>query len=189
MYVARNPDSIYGVSHGAPELSVFIQHSLYMQQKSGIGVTPVPPTNTPTTGPTNTPTTGPTATPTTGPTATPTTGPTATPTTTPTGGCRVSYAENQWPGGFTGNITLTNTGSSAINGWSLVFTFPGSQQVTQGWNGVFVQSGSKVTVTNASWNSTLAANSSVNPGFNGSWSGSNPAPTSFQLNGTTCSMQ
>ncbi|HEY5002003.1 MAG TPA: hypothetical protein VII61_02545, partial [Ktedonobacteraceae bacterium] len=71
-YVARNPDSIYGVSHGAPELSVFMQHSLYMQQKSGIGVTPVPPTNTPTTGPTATSTTGPTATPTTGPTATPT---------------------------------------------------------------------------------------------------------------------
>ncbi len=197
VYIARNPDSIYGVSHGAPELSVFIQHSQYMQQKSGIGITPVPPTNTPTTGPTTTPTTGPTATPTTGPTATPTTGPTATPTTGPTatptpittGGCRVSYATNQWPGGFTGNLTITNTGSSAINGWSLVFTFPGSQQVTQGWNGVFTQSGSKVTVTNASWNGTLAANSSVNPGFNGSWSGSNPAPTSFQLNGKTCSIQ
>ncbi len=189
MYVGRNTDSIYGVAHGVPELSVFIQHSQNMQKKSGTGITPVPPTNTPTTGPITTPTTGSTSTPTTGPTATPTTGPTSTPTTTPTGGCRVSYAVNQWPGGFTGNITITNTGSSAINGWSLVFTFPGSQQVTQGWNGVFSQSGSKVTITNASWNSTIMTNSSVNPGFNGSWTGSNPSPTSFQLNGTTCSIQ
>jgi serine/threonine protein kinase len=144
---------------------------------------------TPPTAPNTTPTTGPTAMPTRGPTATPTTEPTAIPTTTPTGNCRVSYAINQWPGGFTGNITITNTGSSTMNGWSLVFTFPSSQQVTQEWNGVFAQSGSKVTVTNTSWNGTLAANSSVNPGFNGSWSGSNPAPTSFQLNGATCSMQ
>ncbi len=149
---------------------------------------------TPTTGTTPTPTrtTTPTATPTRTPTATatPTPGTTPTPTPTSTSGatCRVSYVVNQWPGGFSANITITNTGTTTINGWTLKFTFPGNQQVTQGWNGVFSQSGNQVTITNASYNATIAPNSSVNPGFNGSWSGSNPNPTAFTLNGTACTV-
>jgi endo-1,4-beta-xylanase len=131
----------------------------------------------------------PTPTPTPNPTLTPT--PPVTPTPTPGGGsegCHVSYVVNQWPGGFTANLTITNTSSAAINGWSLVFTFPGNQQVTQGWSGVFSQSGSQVTITNASWNSTISANGSANLGFNASWSGSNPSPTAFTLNGTSCNI-
>jgi endo-1,4-beta-xylanase len=120
---------------------------------------------------------------------TPTPQQTITPTSTPGsgGGCQVGYTVNQWSGGFTANLSIKNTGSTTINGWNLVFTFPGSQMVTQGWNGVFSQSGSQVTITNASWNSTISSNGTVNPGFNGSWSGSNPSPTSFKLNGVTCS--
>jgi hypothetical protein len=119
--------------------------------------------------------------------------PTPTPGITPTstlgsgsGSCRVSYSVNQWSGGFTASLTITNTGTSTINAWTLTFTFPGSQQVTQGWNGVFTQSGANVTVTNASYNATLTAGASVNPGFNGSWSGTNAPPTAFTLNGTAC---
>lgn len=147
------------------------------------GTLPTPnPTATATPMPTNTPTPRPTITPTPNPTAT------ATPTPSSGGGsCKVSYTTNQWPGGFTANIAVTNTSTTALNGWTLVFTFSGSQQVTQGWNAIFSQQGNKVTVTNASYNSSLPAGSSVNPGFNGSWSGSNPNPTSFTLNGATCS--
>jgi cellulose 1,4-beta-cellobiosidase len=45
-----------------------------------------------------------------------------------------------------------------------------------------------VTVTNASYNNNVAANAFVNPapGFNGVWSGSNPVPTSFSVNGNPC---
>ncbi|MBO0779219.1 MAG: cellulose binding domain-containing protein, partial [Ktedonobacteraceae bacterium] len=142
-------------------------------------------TTTPT--PTSTATTPPTITP----SPTPTRTPTSTPTPTPTPGgsaCKVTYVvNNQWPGGFTANLTVTNTGTTAINGWSLVFTFPSSQQITQVWNGVGTQQGNKVTITNASYNASIPAGASVNPGFNGSWSGSNPSPTSFTLNGATCS--
>jgi cell division septation protein DedD len=146
------------------------------------------PTMTATPNPTVTPTPRPTITPTPNPTATATPTPTATATPTPSSGssCKISYTTNQWPGGFTANMTITNTGSTAINGWTLVFTFPSSQQVTQGWNGTFTQQGSQVTVTNASYNGSLPAGSSVNPGFNGSWSSSNPNPTTFTLNGATC---
>jgi cellulase/cellobiase CelA1 len=101
----------------------------------------------------------------------------------------VSYTvTNQWNGGFGANIAITNTGSTAWNNWTLKFTFPGNQQVTQLWNGSVTQSGSSVTVTNASYNGQVTAGASVSPspGFNGSFTGSNPAPTSFTLNGQTC---
>ncbi len=102
--------------------------------------------------------------------------------------CQVtSTVTNQWPGGFGGNITVQNTSSSAWTGWSLTFAFPASgQSVTQGWNGVFTQSGQNVTVVNESWNGSVTANASVNPGFNGAWTASNPVPTSFSVNGNVC---
>jgi hypothetical protein len=100
-------------------------------------------------------------------------------------GCRVSYSVNQWQGGFTGNLAVTNLGDP-LNGWTLRWTFANGQTVTQGWNGQISQSGSTVTVTNAPWNGSLPTNATVNPGFNANWNGTNNAPTSFTLNGVTC---
>ena len=48
------------------------------------------------------------------------------------------------------------------------------------------QSGSAVTLTNAAWNGSIPAGGSQQIGFNGSHTGTNTAPTSFTLNGTTC---
>lgn len=104
--------------------------------------------------------------------------------------CQVSYSiTNQWPGGFGANISIQNTSASAWTSWSLTFTFPASgQTITQLWNGSVSQSGQNVTVTNASYNNSVAVNASVNPapGFNGSWTSSNPVPTSFNVNGNPC---
>jgi Cellulose binding domain/Cellulase (glycosyl hydrolase family 5) len=156
-----------------------------------VGSIPTPPPSTPTPTPTSTP--RPTPTPGTTPTPTATPRPTPTPGVTPTpsggGACSVHYVvQNQWPGGFTTYITVTNTGSSAINGWSLKFTFPATQAVSQGWNATFSQSGEQVTVQNMSYNSSIPVNGSVSPGFNGTWNGSNPSPTAFTLNGASCSV-
>ena len=41
-----------------------------------------------------------------------------------TSGCRVSDTVNAWNTGLTENLTITNTGTSTINGWSLEFTLP-----------------------------------------------------------------
>lgn len=102
--------------------------------------------------------------------------------------CQVTYVvTNQWPGGFGANITIQNTSPSAWTSWSLAFTFPASgQAVTQGWNGTWTQSGQNVTVTNASYNGSVAVNGSAIPGFNGAWTSSNPVPTSFTVNGNAC---
>ncbi|MFC7485041.1 cellulase family glycosylhydrolase [Luedemannella flava] len=101
-------------------------------------------------------------------------------------GCKVTYsAPSQWPGGFTANVNVTNLGD-AINGWTLVWNFPSGQTVTQAWNAAVTQSGAQVTARNVSYNGSIATNATVSFGFNGSWAGSNTTPTSFVLNGTTC---
>ncbi len=165
---------------------------------AGITPTPTPtktPTPTPTAGitPTPTPTTGvtPTPTPTKTPTPTPTAGITPTPTPTQTSGssCKVTYTvTSQWPGGFGANLSITNTGTTTINGWTLTFTFANGQTITQLWNGSFTQSGANVTVTNVSYNGSIAPGAAVSsaPGFNASWTGTNSAPTAFSLNGVAC---
>nr|MDT0658374.1 glycoside hydrolase family 6 protein [Micromonospora sp. DSM 115978] len=101
-------------------------------------------------------------------------------------GCNVTYAANQWQGGFTANITINNIGDP-LTSWTLRFTFPNSsQRVQQGWSANWTQSGSQVTATNMSWNGSLGTGASTSIGFNGAWSGSNPAPTSFTINNVAC---
>jgi endo-1,4-beta-xylanase len=153
---------------------------------SGPVITPSPtPTSTPTpTGSTPTPT-GSTPTPTV--TATPT--PTPTPTASDTTGCSVSYSQNDWGSGATVSITIKNNGSSTINGWTLGWTFPGNQKITNMWNATYTQSGAAVTAKNAAYNSAIPAKGSVTFGFNLSYSGSNAKPADFTLNGTVCSLE
>jgi cellulase/cellobiase CelA1 len=83
-------------------------------------------------------------------------------------------------------VVITNTGSSTINSWTLNFTFPGDQQITSDFNGTASQSGKNATLTNASYNGTLAPGGNTTVGFQGTWTSSDAAPTSFTLNGTSC---
>ncbi|MEU4400281.1 glycoside hydrolase family 6 protein [Micromonospora orduensis] len=100
--------------------------------------------------------------------------------------CDIAYSSNDWQGGFTANITIKNVGDP-LNGWTLGWTFPNSsQRVQQGWSAEFTQSGSQVTARSLSYNGSLATGASTSIGFNGAWSGSNPKPTSFTLNGVAC---
>jgi hypothetical protein len=93
--------------------------------------------------------------------------------------CSGTYSVvNSWPGGFQGQVVVTNTGSATLNGWQLGWTFPGSTAVSSLWNGSYTQSGSHVTVTNQSYNGTLAPGASTTVGFTGTYSGSSAAPSS-----------
>jgi hypothetical protein len=100
-------------------------------------------------------------------------------------GCRVTYSANSWSTGFTGNVTITNLGDQLSN-WTLEWDFAGNQQITQSWNSEFAQSGAHATLKNAAWNGSLPTNGSANPGFNGTYSGTNTSPTAFKLNGVAC---
>ncbi|WP_031087877.1 cellulose binding domain-containing protein, partial [Streptomyces sp. NRRL WC-3549] len=106
---------------------------------------------------------------------------------TPGGVCSVGYrVVGEWPGGFQGEITLHNTGTAAVDGWTLAFTFPDGQTVTTMWGGTAAQNGGAVSVTPASYTSTIAAGGSVTVGFTGGLTGGNGAPTAFTLNGGAC---
>ncbi|MDO3704733.1 cellulose binding domain-containing protein [Micromonospora sp. C28SCA-DRY-2] len=101
-------------------------------------------------------------------------------------GCRVDYrVTNQWPDGFGADVAVTNLGDP-ITGWTLTWTFPAGQRVGQAWNATVSQSGAEVTARNLDWNAALGTDGTTGFGFVGSWTGGNPAPSSFALNGTTC---
>jgi cellulose 1,4-beta-cellobiosidase len=101
-------------------------------------------------------------------------------------GCRVTYSANSWSSGFTGTVDVTNLGDPITGGWRLQWTFPGNQRVTQGWSATLTQTGANVTAQNPSWSSTLGTNATASFGFNADYSGTNAAPTTFTLNGVTC---
>jgi hypothetical protein len=119
--------------------------------------------------------------------------PTTTTTTTtttgqpPAGSCRVSYAMNAWNTGFTTAITITNTGTTPINGWSLAFTLPSGQTITSGWNATYAPTSGQVTATNAGHNGTINPGTTVSDfGFQATHTGTTTKPSSFTLNNNTC---
>jgi acetylxylan esterase len=127
-----------------------------------------------------------------GPTSPPPTSPppTTPPPTSPSpgSGCRITYGTNAWSTGLTADITIANTGSSAINGWTLAFTLPSGQAITSGWNATYSPAGGQITARNVSFNNTINAGQSTGIGFQATHTGNTAAPTSFTLNGTACTI-
>ncbi|WP_338702198.1 cellulose binding domain-containing protein [Streptomyces sp. Q6] len=104
-----------------------------------------------------------------------------------TAACTVTYTiTNEWPGGFQADVTLRNTGTATWGAWSLGWTFPDGQKVTQAWNARASQSGAAVTAKNVDWNGKVVAGSSVGFGFTGSRSATNGKPSAFTLDGKSC---
>ncbi|MET7968832.1 PHB depolymerase family esterase [Micromonospora sp. NPDC005305] len=116
----------------------------------------------------------------------PTTPPPSTP--PPSGGCRVAYGVNAWNSGLTASVTITNTSATAVNGWSLAFTLPAGQSVTNGWNATYAPASGAVNARNVSYNGTIAPSGSVSIGFQATHTGNTGRPASFTLNGTPCTV-
>jgi hypothetical protein len=104
----------------------------------------------------------------------------------PTGGCHVTDDIVAWNTGLTSNVTVTNTSTSAINGWSLVFTLPGGQAITSGWNATYTPVSGQVTARDLSYDAAIPPGGSVSVGFQANHTGNAAAPASFALNGATC---
>ncbi|WFE28283.1 PHB depolymerase family esterase [Solwaraspora sp. WMMD791] len=179
--------SIQGAGHSLPSSGMAAAAITFFGLTNPSPTTAPPTTAPPTTAP---PTTAPptTAPPTTAPptTAPPTTAPPTTP--PPTGACRVTVTLNAWNTGLTANYRITNTGTSPVNGWSLVFTLPGGQNITSGWNATYSPSSGQVTARNMSYNASIPVNGSVDIGFQATHTGNTARPTSFALNGASCTV-
>ncbi|MFF5109110.1 cellulose binding domain-containing protein, partial [Streptosporangium sp. NPDC000509] len=99
-------------------------------------------------------------------------------TTAPVGGCTATYTvTSSWQGAFQGDVTVKNTGTSAISGWTVTWKFPNGQTISQLWSGTHTQTGADVSVKNAAWNGGLAPNASTSFGFTATQSGTNGVPT------------
>ncbi|GAA1275976.1 lytic polysaccharide monooxygenase [Saccharothrix xinjiangensis] len=106
---------------------------------------------------------------------------------TPTGACAVTYAVGSaWSGGFTANVSVKNTGATAVSAWELVWDVPSGQGITQAWSAAVAVSGGKATAKGASWNQNLQPGQSVSFGFNGTSQGAPANPAAFALNGASC---
>jgi hypothetical protein len=121
--------------------------------------------------------------PSTPPTTPPTTPPPPTPSTSPLpgGACTAGYElVNQWPSGFQAGVTV-QAGAAPLDSWTVGWTFPDGQQITQLWNGVVNDDGPNASVSNASYNGSVPAGGSTSFGLLGSSGGTSTAPT-----GLTC---
>jgi hypothetical protein len=101
----------------------------------------------------------------------------------PSSGCTATYSvTSSWSGGFQAQVVVTNNGSAATHGWQVGWSFPGGQQINNSWNGSATQSGSSVSVTNASYNAALSPGSSTTFGFTATSNSGNNTPSAV-----TCS--
>jgi cellulose 1,4-beta-cellobiosidase len=104
--------------------------------------------------------------------------------------CAVTYRAAQWTerpgaGGFQADITIENLGDP-INGWTLAFTLPAGQSFRNGWSARWRGSTGPITASSLAWNANLATGQRTTIGFLGRWSGTRTDPTSFSVNGVTC---
>jgi hypothetical protein len=85
------------------------------------------------------------------------TGPTAPP--PASGSCALTSAvANSWPGGYQLQLTVTNSGTTLLTGWTAGFTFADTAEtVTSSWDAAVTQTGQQVTVGNASFDGSVAA--------------------------------
>ncbi|MEU8194150.1 cellulose binding domain-containing protein [Microbispora amethystogenes] len=110
------------------------------------------------------------------PSASPSPSPSSSPT-PPVGGCSATIKTvNSWGGGFQSEVTV-QAGSSAVNGWTVKWTWPSGQSISSLWNGRQSTSGSSVTVTNESYNGSIAAGASTTFGFTANGTAATPTAT------------
>jgi hypothetical protein len=104
--------------------------------------------------------------------------------------CAVDYqVTSGWGSGYVAAVTVTDTGPSPVNGWTLTFTFPSSgESLSSGWNANWTSDGQNVEATSQGFDASLAANSgnSVTIGFVGANTGAYASPAAISLNGTVC---
>ncbi len=101
----------------------------------------------------------------------------------------VTYkVSSQWNNGFNADVTIKNNGP-AVNGWTLTWVFPNGQVVSNMWNATSTQSGANVSAKDAGWNKAIPTGGTASFGFTASYNSvTNGKPTTFKLNGQTCTI-
>jgi hypothetical protein len=102
-------------------------------------------------------------------------------TTTGTGSCSLtSSLVSSWSGGYQLQLTVADTGTTPLSGWTAGFAFGDTSEVISGsWNAAVTQSGKQVTAANESYNGAVSPGGST--AFGMTVNGSNST-----LSGLTC---
>ena len=91
---------------------------------------------------------------------------------------------NSWNSGFVAEITIANNGTSAIDGWSVSWSYDDGSAMTNSWNAIVEGSDSSpYTASNISWNGLIQPGQSVVFGFQGSHNG---ATSPVSVTGDVC---
>lgn len=105
-------------------------------------------------------------------------------TTPPTGAaCSAVFATvSTWQGGYQAEVTVKNTGSTALTGWTASWTQPAGQTIASLWNAVQGTSNGLTTAKNEAYNGQLAAGASTTFGYvvNGGTSSPTTLPMTCQ---------
>ncbi|WP_238499463.1 cellulase family glycosylhydrolase [Streptosporangium soli] len=108
-----------------------------------------------------------------------------TPTPTPTVGpvsCDLSYrVVSSWQGGFQGEATIKNTGTSTWNNWTAAWTMASGVSLTNAWGGTVTASGTTWTAKGPDHAKNLTAGQSATIGFTAN------GPSTTQPTGVSCS--
>lgn len=98
------------------------------------------------------------------------------------GSCSVTATtQGQWNTGYVVQpVTVTNTGSGTLSGWTVTFTLPAGHSITGSWGASLSTSGQTVTARNLPYNGTLAPGEATTFGFQASRpDGSTALPASY----------
>jgi hypothetical protein len=79
----------------------------------------------------------------------------------PNGACTATWAfTGTWNGGYQAEVTVRNPGTSTLNGWRVGWAIPGGTTINSVWEGTLTLDSlaTQATVTNASYNASVAPN-------------------------------
>ncbi len=98
---------------------------------------------------------------------------------TPASGMKYEYkVTGDWGSGFQAELIVTNNSTQTYNGWTLSCDF--NSKITSLWGAKLVsQTGSKVIISNNSWDAPLAPGQSVSIGFVADTGSDKNAPTNY----------
>jgi beta-glucosidase len=95
---------------------------------------------------------------------------------TPAKACTATHKlVNSWPGGHQAEVTVKNTGTGPITGWTVDWDLGGAT-VTSLWNGTHTVANGRITVRDTGSGGTLAAGATTSFGYTASGTAGTPAP-------------
>jgi cellulase/cellobiase CelA1 len=90
---------------------------------------------------------------------------------------------NDWGSGYTAAIRIKNNRTTAINGWSVNWSYSDASRISNSWNATLAGS-NPYSATGLSWNSSIQPGQTVEFGFQGT---KNNGPASVPvISGAVC---